>query len=385
MAEDGIDKEQLLALARSRSNASRGELFAVMGDLFHAKNEILNAQERALMLDILEKLLSDVAREVRHRLALKLSDAPGVPRELAVLLANDEIDIATPILMQSHALQDIDLIEIVRNRSRQHVLAVAMRRDLSTQVSDSLVETGDKDVIRALLENLDARISRATLAYLVEQSKAVDEFQEPLVRRADLPADLARRMVYWVGAAIRQALIERFDIDPESLDDRLEPLLKEEASAAGQVSEEDAAAVLSRALGDARQLTPRLLLQTLRRGEVPLFEAMFAEMSGLRLRLVSRLVYEPGGQGLAVAARGIGLNREEFATIFLLTRRAHAAQGGLGSQRPTFAPAELGRALEFFDQLSNAAAETVLNRWRRDPDYLFAIRSIEDGQEKRRA
>ncbi|WP_374367073.1 DUF2336 domain-containing protein [Dongia sp.] len=379
MADDGIDKEQLLALARSRSDASRAELFAVMGDLFHARNDILNAQERALMLDILEKLLAEVAREVRHRLAVKLAGAPGVPRELAVLLANDEIEIATPILMQSPALEDLDLVEVIRNRSRQHILAVAMRRDLSTQVSDALVETGDKDVIRTLLENHDAQISRATLAYLVEQSKAVDEFQEPLVRRADLPADLARRMIYWVGAAIRQALIERFEIDPETLDDRLEPLVKAEAETATQQSrEDDAADVLSRALGAARQLTPRLLLQTLRRGEIPLFEAMFAEMSGLRMRLVSRLAYEPGGQSLAVAARGIGLNREEFATIFLLTRRAKAGQGG-------FAPAELGRALEFFDRLSHAAAETVLNRWRRDPDYLFAIRSIEEGQEKRRA
>ncbi len=53
--------------------------------------------------------------------------------------------------------------------------------------------------------------------------------------------------------------------------------------------------------------------------------------------------------------------------------------------RSGFAPAELGRALEFFDRLTHAAAETVLTRWRRDPDYLFAIRSIEEGQEKKRA
>src|SRR5690606_35490638 len=152
-------------LARSRSDASRAELFAVMGDLFHGQNTTLNAQERALMLDILEKLLGEVAREVRHRLAVKLADAPGVPRELAVLLANDEIDVATPILISCPALEDIDLIEIIRNRSRQHILSVAMRRDLSTQVSDALVETGDKDVIRSLLENQDANISRATLAY----------------------------------------------------------------------------------------------------------------------------------------------------------------------------------------------------------------------------
>lgn len=379
MTNDSIDGEQLLALARLRSDEGRAELFAVIGDLFHDRNDVLSAQERALMLDILEKLMRDVARDVRRRLALRLADAPGLPRELAVLLANDEIDVATPILMRSTALQDVDLIEVIRHRSRQHILAVAMRRDVSSNVSDALVESGDRDVIRTLLENQDAQISRITLAYLVEQSKSVDEFQEPLVRRRDLPAELAKRMVYWVAAALRQALVERFEIDVNLLDDRLEPVAREEAEAAAAEAETDtAAAVLSRALGDARTLTPRLLLQTLRKGEIQLFEAMFAEMCGLRLKLVNRIVYEPGGQGLAVAARGIGLNREEYATIFLLTRRARAGQGG-------FAPAELGRALEFFDRLTHAAAETMLNRWRRDPDYLFAIRSIEEGQEKKRA
>lgn len=379
MANDEIDGAQLLALARLRSDEGRAELFAVIGDLFHDRHDVLSAQERALILDILEKLIGDVARDVRRKLALKLADAPGLPRELAVLLANDEIDVATPILMRSNALQDVDLIEIIRHRSRQHILAVAMRRDVTSPVSDALVETGDRDVIRALLENQDANIARITLAYLVEQSKTVDEFQEPLVRRRDLPAELARRLVYWVAASLRQALIERFEIDIDALDDRLEPVVKEEIAAAVAESEADsAAAVLSRALGDARQLTPRLLLQTLRKGEVQLFEAMFAEMCGLRLKLINRLAYEPGGQGLAVAARGIGLNREEFATIFLLTRRARAGQAG-------FAPAELGRALEFFDRLTHAAADTVLTRWRRDPDYLFAIRSIEEGQEKKRA
>ena len=379
MANDSIDGEQLLALARLRSDESRAELFAVMGDLFHDRSDVLSAQERALMLDILEKLMRDVARDVRRKLALRLADAPGLPRELAVMLANDEIDVATPVLLRSAVLQDVDLVEVIRHRSRQHILTIAMRRDVSSTVTDALVETGDRDVIRTLLENQDAQISRATLAYLVEQSKSVDEFQEPLVRRRDLPIELARRMVLWVAAALRQALLERFDIDPNMLDDRLEPLVKEEvAEAAAEAATDTAADVLSRALGDARQLTPRLLLQTLRKGEVQLFEAMFAEMSGLRLKLVNRLAYEPGGQGLAVAARGMGLNREEFATIFLLTRRARAGQAG-------FAPADLGRALEFFDRLSHAAAETVLTRWRRDPDYLFAIRSIEEGQEKKRA
>jgi uncharacterized protein (DUF2336 family) len=345
--------------------------------VFLERNTVLTLQERALITDILEKLIREVSREIRRKLTVKLADAPGTPRELAVLLANDEIDIASPMLIRSKVLQDADLIEIVRNRSTQHLLAIAMRRDLSTAVADALVESGEKDVVRTLLENQDAHISRATMAYLVEQSKAVDEFQEPLVKRRDLPPELAKRMCLWVSAAIRQSLVDRFDIDIDTLDDSLEPIAREESEKPHE-PDPDAAGALAQALGEGRKLTPRLLMQTLRRGEVPLFEAMLAEMAGLRPALIRRLCYEQGGQGLAVVARGIGLSREEFASIYLLTRKARP--GGMSMD-----PADLGRALEFFDRINHGNAATVIGRWRRDPDYLYAIRSVEEQQGRQRA
>jgi len=377
MALEPLSAEQLMSLARQKSDQAREQLFEAMGDVFLERNTVLTLQERALITDILEKLIREVSREIRRKLTVKLADAPGTPRELAVLLANDEIDIASPMLIRSKVLQDADLIEIVRNRSTQHLLAIAMRRDLSTAVADALVESGEKDVIRTLLENQDAHISRATMAYLVEQSKAVDEFQEPLVKRRDLPPELARRMCLWVSAAIRQSLIDRFDIDIDKLDDSLEPIAREE-SEKPQEPDPDAAGALAQALGEGRKLTPRLLMQTLRRGEVPLFEAMLAEMAGLRPALIRRLCYEQGGQGLAVVARGIGLSREEFASIYLLTRKARP--GGMSMD-----PADLGRALEFFDRINHGNAATVIGRWRRDPDYLYAIRSVEEQQGRQRA
>jgi uncharacterized protein (DUF2336 family) len=377
MALESLSAEQLITLARQKSDQAREQLFEAMNDVFLERNTVLTLQERALITDILEKLIREVSREIRRKLAVKLADAPGTPREVAVLLASDEIDIASPVLIRSKVLEDADLIEIVRSRSTQHLLAIAMRRDLSTAVADALVESGEKDVIRTLLENQDAQISRATMAYLVEQSKAVDEFQEPLVKRRDLPADLARRMCLWVSAAIRQSLLERFDIDAEQLDDSLEPIAREEAEKL-QEPEPDAAGALAQALGESRKLTPRLMMQTLRRGEVPLFEAMLAEMSGLRPALIRRLCYEQGGQGLAVVARGTGLSREEFASIYLLTRKARPG-GNLAD------PAELGRALEFFDRINHGNAATVIGRWRRDPDYLYAIRGVEEQQGRQRA
>lgn len=377
MALEPLSAEQLITLARQKSDQAREQLFEAMGDVFLERNTVLTLQERALITDIIEKLIREVSREIRRKLAVKLADAPGTPRELAVLLANDEIDIASPVLIKSKVLEDADLIEIVRNRSTQHLLAIAMRRDLSTAVADALVESAEKDVVRALLENQDAQISRATMAYLVEQSKAVDEFQEPLVKRRDLPVDLARRMCLWVSAAIRQSLLDRFDIDVDRLDDSLEPIAREE-SERRQEPDPDAAGALAQALGAGRKLTPRLLMQTLRRGEVPLFEAMLAEMSDLRPGLIRRLCYEAGGQGLAVVARGIGLSREEFAGIYLLTRKARP--GGISMD-----PADLGRALEFFDRIKHGNAATVIGRWRRDPDYLYAIRSVEEPQGRQRA
>ena len=70
------------------------------------RSAVLSAQERALITDILEKLIREVSREIRRKLAVKLADAPGTPRELAVLLANDEIDIASPMLIESKVLED---------------------------------------------------------------------------------------------------------------------------------------------------------------------------------------------------------------------------------------------------------------------------------------
>ena len=373
MAAEAIEVQQLLQLAREKSEAARSHLFEVMGDLFQEQASVLSAQERALMVDILEKLVREVSHDIRLKLSHRLADLPGTPRELAVLLANDEIDIASPILMRSRALQDTDLIEIIHHRSRQHILAVAMRRDLSMSVSDVLVETGHSDVIMALLNNQEAKISEKTMAYIVDQSKHVDEFQEPLVHRRDLPRELAIKMCYWVSAAIRQFVIEKFQVDANEFDDTIEPILREQvakAEAETQPAETlTPAEEAARAIKDSGKLTARLMIQTLRRGEVPMFEAMFAQAAELRLALIHRLLYEIGGNGIAVIARALRLSREEFATIYLLTRRARPGLGG--------GAVDLGRALGFYDKVAGDAALKVLERWRRDPQYLFAIKTIE--------
>jgi hypothetical protein len=210
-----------------------------------------------------------------------------------------------------------------------------------------------------------------------------------LVHRKDLPRELAVKMCYWVSAAIRHFILDKFKIDANELDDTIEPILKEQvATATAEARGPDAltpAEEAARQLKAAGKLSARLMIQTLRRGEVPMFEAMFAQICELRLALVQRLLYETGGNGLAIASRATRLSREEFATIYLLTRRARPGQGaGAGSSQPLARGAggavDLGRALGFYDKVAADTAQKVLERWRRDPQYLFAIKTIEQGQ-----
>ena len=65
MAAEAIEVQQLLQLAREKSEQARSHLFEVMGDLFQEQAAVLSAQERALMVDILEKLVREVSHDIR--------------------------------------------------------------------------------------------------------------------------------------------------------------------------------------------------------------------------------------------------------------------------------------------------------------------------------
>ena len=372
VARESQNFEQLLDLARDRSVASRTRLVETVSDLFFGTKQTLTDRERALMTEILRRLIHDVEMTVRHALSERLAGEPDAPSELITALANDEIEVAYPVLSKSSVLHDAELIEIINQRTQEHQLAIAVRERISRTVSDALVDTGNNDVIRALLDNHGAEISRATMEYLVEQSKRVDSFQNPLVGRPDLPPELAKRMYWWVSAALRKNIVKNFALDPTELDQRVEDIITDllsdsrEGPVPARKGEE-----LAKKLAERNAITPQLLVQTLRQGEVVLFESMLAELAQLRRPLVRRIVFEPGGQGLAVIARAVGIAKPDFASIFLLSRAARPGDKVVD-------PGELSRVMAFYDRVQPAAAQRVLARMRLNPEYLKSMIEIEE-------
>lgn len=342
--------QQLVTLARDTAPAARARLVSGIGDLMFNEEEPPTQRENEIATDILRHLVHEAEAAVRHALADRLAREPKAPRELIIALANDEIAVARPILLDCELLADADLIEIIHQRTLQHQLTIAMRRQVSETVSAALVSTGNPEVMRNLVTNPNARIARRTFELLVDHSRAVEMLQAPLVRRRDLDPDLAGRMYAWVSASLRKQIVLNFDVDPKLLDEALAVSLRD-------VARDDAREQARLGHAIPRGDDPGVLLQLLRAGEIAMFEALLARKTGLRLTIARRAFYEPGGRPLAIACKAIGIEKAHFAAIFLLARQARPGDKIVD-------PGELNAILAYFDALTVQAAKQEIESWR---------------------
>jgi uncharacterized protein (DUF2336 family) len=363
MIGDCESSQHLLRLASGRSAGDRMVLATSLVDLLAEMELDLSDRETALIDDILNKLIEDFETAVRRELADRLSSLECSPNEAIVALAHDEIDVAKPILVQSSALRDQDLIEIIHNRSRQHQMSIALRNMVSKAVSDALVETGDEAVITSLLSNQDAQISDATLAYLVGESRRVDSYHEPLVLREDLSDELAEQIYDIVAKDLRNHILRHFELDPEVLDAELASLpadlMANAARSADETRHGDAPERLAKALASAKKISPDFLVKVLRAGRINLFEALIGQLTGVESQTLRKLLYNTDGKALAAICRAMGIPKKQFIEVYLL----------IGRSRPssrTTCTREVGTIVRYFDRITPAGALEALAHWRGD-------------------
>lgn len=100
-------------------------------------------------------------------------------------------------------------------------------------------------------------------------------------------------MYCWVSAALRTHIVERFGIDSVELDKSIERAVKDlmgEPIAKAENAENVDSMI--KVLISAGKVTPPVMIQTLRQGEIALFEEMLSGLSNLNTKLVRRFVFE---------------------------------------------------------------------------------------------
>lgn len=109
----------------------------------------------------------------------------------------------------------------------------------------------------------------------------------------------------------------------------------------------------------AAKVTAPRIVEALRQGDLALFEARLSAIAGLERSRLQTAVYGRHGRDLAAICRSLGLEKLNFASIFLLSQKAHPKVGQVD-------PRTFAGAMAFYEELSEAAAKQIVARWRHD-------------------
>ncbi len=357
-------EDALLALFRHRAAERRSRLAILARNLFDGDGGVITDYERMLMSGLVHRLVDRIEDRLRRELAARLETRAVLPSAVTRAIAEAETGGAFPILAASGLLRNLDLVETVRHRARAHQLALALRR----RRAECDLDRTDDDLMANLLRNAEPAISRRVMEYLAAESQRVDTFQNPVLAPEDLESAVRERLYWAVAAAVRRLVLAGFAIaDRLVIDDATEEVTAEALTAiAEKAGTQTPAEGLVDALARRRQITETTMIRLLGEGEVALFEAAFTRATGLAPRLVRRLLYEPDGEGLAIACKAAGLTRDAFVAVYRLLLLAHPSPGH-------GARAAAGRLGRFFERVPDRAAAGVVRQWRRDPRFQFAL------------
>lgn len=302
--------DQLIGLAAGRPPHEQQRLLFGVADLYRSVGGQTSAPEA--LTDVFVGLVRAAERDIRRALAERLADAAWAPADLVRMLAADAIEIARPVIAASPLLADADLLMLLNEASLDHQVQVALRPGLGAEVARAILDQGDPTVMTALASNRAARLDAAALVRLVDSARSVAALRAPLTRHPGLSEDLALRLYQWVGEALKQAIADRFSLDPARLAEAVEAAADE---AAAVFTPDQAAARLAAKLHAADQLRPATLIRALREEKLDLFVHTLVLLGGLEIEQVRRALRGDTARPLFLACTAAGLDRAAFSAV----------------------------------------------------------------------
>lgn len=278
--------------------------------------------------------LDDPSPLVRLALAESLAGSDRVPRTIIVSLAQDQGEVAAPVLTESPRLTEADLVDRALFGDAAAQEAIARRNPFpSWRVVAALAETGRPGALLALLARPD-RIEPRTLLRLAVRLGAEPAVREMLLKRTDLPLPARHHLVQTVSEQLLQ-FVARAGYMAQ---DRAERIIGEARQAAtvalaarpgdgADAALEDLVTLLRR----DGQLTAGLLLRSLLCGDWRFFETAAAQVSGLSGRKVEATLRSGSDGALAALLRKAGISdrlEPAFIAAIRAIRRAPAPPDG---------------------------------------------------------
>ena len=357
MTEAALD-EAPQAAARSRTS-----LLKRLADVVCLPSSRVNTFERAMTADLLVEMLKEAARDDRVKVARRLGQLVEIPNNLLRLLLNDEVEVARPLLTDSKAIGDADLIACARACGTEHRKLIAERREVSEVVADALMESGEPKVIEALLRNNGARISQPAVEAMVAASREELSLVPWLLKRAELRPSQAYVMFWWADAEGRRIVLQRFAVSREVLQEAASDVFAMAADEGWRdASSRKALQFIERRQRNraAIEKSPYDSLEdAVRASQAGLTRELSEEiayLSGVKPMTGAKILADASGEPIAILCKATGLPKAAVRALWRGLRRPETDADG--NPNPGFE-----RALLTFDMIAVDRAQTVLRYW----------------------
>ncbi len=346
----------LIELAKEPSSERRRELLREISDLFLAQSpDRLDSNQMELFDDVMGRITTEMEEVVRAELSQKLAPSPVAPPRLLRGLAGDTMAVAGPVLRESTALTESDLLALAGTADQERLRAISQRAQVPTVVSDVIVEHGDDTTLNVLLRNQGAELSRQASETAVDRAHANPDLHEAVVERKSLPADLLNEMYFVVEARLREQIMARnAELDPIELQAALDAGRKRLSERDGVVPP-DFAKFEAEIHGMAKkgELTPTVLTRFLRQGEQVKFMIALAALADIDFPTARRILEGQQIDPLAIVCKAAGFDRAMFLTftVLMLDKEVNA----------------MARAREYgelYGQLTQETANRAIRFWR---------------------
>ncbi|WP_407149439.1 DUF2336 domain-containing protein [Bradyrhizobium sp. ORS 86] len=304
---------------------------------------------------VLTSLVPHAEVDARIDLAERLAVLGNAPRHLVGQLAHeDNIAIAGPLLRRSPVLDEPMLVEIANVRGQGHLLAMAERPKLSTELTDVIVRRGDRDVIRCAAGNAGAAFSDGGFATMIRRAGQDGVLTLKIGRRDDLPPEHLKSLLAGSIDVIRRRLLDV--VKPERQAEIKLAMSEIEGVIARVEGGRDFApaqrAIL--ALHQAGKLNETALLDFAKSFNYEESVAALAAMTGVKIVTLDRLISGDRYDPILIASKTIGL---EWPTVRALIMMR------LGPNRvPSSADIEGARVN--FVRLMPSTAQRVVDFWK---------------------
>jgi len=341
---------------QSGSKEKRVDTLRRITDLFVTEADRLSDRQIDVFDDVLGHLIKRIESKALAELSRRLGPVSNAPIEVVRKLASDDnIAVAEPVLTQSTRLSDNDLIEIASTKTQAHMLAISSRSQIGAEVTDVLLQRGDRDVVHKLAGNSGAHFSDDGFAALVKHSERDEQLAEKVGLRLDVPLRLFRELLLRATEAVRSRLIALAGPESRSQIQRVLAAISEEAHhEAGFQNEQDYAQAHARvvAMRTNGELNEAAVFEFAKSGRHADLIAALSLLCSAPMPLIENLLTSDHREAVLVPCKAAAL---EWPTVrAILTGRSVAR---------AMSDQDIDAARSDYFRLSQTGARRVLRFW----------------------